>query len=230
MGDADAVLIIFVVRGLFALGGYALARAKGRGRVLWTILCFLFGWIPLLILACMAKIPTADSGPSAPPYDADKWAALIGSNPEIAAGARQLGALGERYVTELATILLSGRDTRSPQRIIADLAAKGRADAEIGADGHELDRLGVGVETLFRTSRGVVALLKDGRAFAEVDGHFKSFEGLVDYRRAYDDRRTWAEIAEPSEKRRFFVAAREALAMSGPPPIPTALPSIAPGA
>jgi len=230
MGDAvTGLLVILVIRGLFAWGGYALAKHKGRGRTLWPILCFFFGWIPLVILAVAPQRPSAEIIPPAPPYDAGKWAALVASDTEIAAGVHQLGAFGERYVTELATIFLSGQDKRRPQLVIADLAAKAKADAAIAADGHELDRLGSGVETLFRTPRGVVAVLKDGRAFAEVGGQLNSFPGIVDYRRAYDDRATWAEITDAAEKRRFFIAARAVLAPSAPPaPMPS--PGLAPSA
>ncbi len=131
---------------IFAWAGYAVAEAKNRNRWLWLVLCLFF--IPLVILACMPKLPGAQ-GPQGRPSAPSDWA---------------------------------------------------------------------DIETLFRTSRGAVAALKDGRVIAEVSGRFKAFDGIVDYRRAYDDRETWPEVADPSEKRQFFIAARAAMTPPGVPP------------
>jgi hypothetical protein len=44
-----------VISCLFAVACYYVAKSKGRGVVLWTILGFFFSWIALLIVAIMPR-------------------------------------------------------------------------------------------------------------------------------------------------------------------------------
>lgn len=89
--------------------------------------------------------------------------------------------------------------------------AAGRMPVEIAPDAAELDQIGSNVENIFRASRGIVATLKDARVLGHTDGKFRVFGSLVDYRDFYNDRESWLEITDPSEKRSFFTVAREPL-------------------
>jgi hypothetical protein len=86
--------------------------------------------------------------------------------------------------------------------------AVGRKPVEIAPDSVELDRIGSNVEYIFRTSRGIVATHKDARALGQTDGKFRVFASLVEYRDFYNDRESWLEITDPTERRAFFADAR----------------------
>jgi len=122
-----------------------------------------------------------------------------------------LTPFGEQYVTELASTLLAGDGTQASGPIVESLLAKAKADAEAVADGARLDHIGRNVDSIFRTTRGLAAQLKDSRALVQVGQDFRMFDYLTDYRDLYKDRDAWEEVTDPAQKRSFFLAAREPL-------------------
>jgi len=54
--SGSSVYIWYLVSScLFAVACYFVAKAKGRSIIMWTVLGFLFTWIPLLIVAIMPR-------------------------------------------------------------------------------------------------------------------------------------------------------------------------------
>jgi len=84
------------------------------------------------------------------------------------------------------------------------------ADGKVAADW--LDDVMRQVDTIFRTEKGLVAGLADGRALAPVDGRYKVFETLQGYRRAAKDEGQWQEISDAAAKSHFLAEARAGLA------------------
>src|SRR5262245_14780089 len=68
-------------------------------------------------------------------------------------------------------------------------------------------QLGGNVVAIFRTSRGTVATFENARALAQVDGNFRLFDSLTDYREFYKDNDTWPEITNPADQNTFLSAA-----------------------
>jgi hypothetical protein len=53
-----AVLLFTIIAGLvMAAIGYHVAGRKGKNTTLWTVLCFFFGVIPLIVLLCKKPEP-----------------------------------------------------------------------------------------------------------------------------------------------------------------------------
>lgn len=50
------LLIIVAVWAVMGYAGYNVAKSKHRDPTLWAVLCTAFGFIPLIILACLPTV------------------------------------------------------------------------------------------------------------------------------------------------------------------------------
>ena len=66
------------------------------------------------------------------------------------------------------------------------------------------------VDTLFQTERGIVILLKDGSAMAQVNGEYRLFDSAREYRELFNDNEPWVEIKD-SEQFKSFMHAHDGL-------------------
>src|SRR5262245_16749767 len=129
MSDAFPALFALLIRAAIAAGGAAIAKGKGRNAVVWFIVCFIFSWLGLIVIALMPRSrnasPAADSTlklvPPPATYDSEKWANLLASDRALAEGVERLRAYGERYVTELASILLTHEGKQDTGPIVEEL-------------------------------------------------------------------------------------------------------------
>lgn len=74
------------------------------------------------------------------------------------------------------------------------------------ADYEIIQHVGRNVEAIFETRNGMVVRLKDGHALAPVDGKYRLFDSLEEYRRFSTDTDAWREIDSPAEKRDFLLS------------------------
>jgi hypothetical protein len=201
--------VVFFIRLLVCLlcgwGGYALAKRKNRSAVAWFFVCFFLVGIGLLVLACLSKRRIRVT--LTPDYDHKKWHALVASDPAIAVAAEQLKPFGERYVAELASLLLGNDTGQPPGPIVESIIAKAKAYLEIAADPARLDTVGRNVHCVCRTVHDLVAVMSDGTVLAQRGDEFSLFLSVRDYRSFYADRQPWQEITNLDEKRRFFASA-----------------------
>jgi hypothetical protein len=87
-----------------------------------------------------------------------------------------------------------------------ELVSKREPDAELVPD--SLDHLGRNVYALFQTARGTLVRLRDARALAPVNGKYRLFGSVEEYRQFSKDYEEWREITDATEKRSFFAEAR----------------------
>ena len=66
------------------------------------------------------------------------------------------------------------------------------------------------IDTLFQTERGIVILLKDGSAMAQINGEYRLFDSAREYRELFNDNDAWVEIKD-SEQFKSFVHAHDGL-------------------
>jgi hypothetical protein len=205
--DAATLISLLVHVGLGAAGA-VVARRKNRSALLWFIVCFIFVLFGLLFLAFMPKrAPRGGPAIALAANDAEKWAMLLASDAEVADAAAKLRSYGERYEAGFASALLSRADGSDRRSIIENALARARADAGIVAEGEAAQEDENKVNSVFRTSRGMVAQFRDGRALAQTAAQFTLFDSLESYRRFYADDDAWWEITKPEEKRAFLAAA-----------------------
>jgi len=207
--DAETfvTLIRLAVCLVCGFGGAVWASRKGRGPVLWFFVCFFLPLIGFLIVACLSSKRVPPSALLTPQYDKEKWAALIASDPEVAAAADRLKPYDEQYLAELASTLLGVSVKMNPNAIADGIVEKAKAYTQLTADAAKLEALGHAIDSIFRTARGLVAQLNDGTALAEDGTDLRQFRSLAEYRRFHKDSETWQEIMEVDEKLRFFARA-----------------------
>jgi predicted flap endonuclease-1-like 5' DNA nuclease len=234
MYDGYFTLFALLIRAVFAAGGAAIASRKNRNVLVWCLVCLIFSWMGLIVIAVLPKVArdektrsstTAEQASSAdaPVIDEKRWAELVAADADLAAGVERLRPYGERYVKELAATLLASDGPHVAGPLIDGLLAKAKADAESA----NVDELARHVDHIYRAARGPVAVLSDGRALAQFEGNFYEFRYVTDYRVVYLDRGDWEEITDAEEKRRFYLAAREPLerinaGLSVAPSVPSA--------
>jgi uncharacterized membrane protein len=79
---------------------------------------------------------------------------------------------------------------------------------EATPDHPESDQTDRNVESIYRTPHGLLAILKDLRAIALIDGKITVFDSVDDYRDFYNDREAWLDVTDPAEKKAFIAAVR----------------------
>jgi hypothetical protein len=157
--------------------------------------------IGLIIVACLSSKRPPPT-PLALQYDKEKWAALIASNPDVAAAAERVKPYGEYYLAEFASTLL-GLPVKNPGAIADGIIEKAKARAQIAADAAKLKVF----DSVFRTARGLVAQLNDGTALAQDGADLRKFSSLAEYRRFHKDSAEWHEVVDADEKLRFLALA-----------------------
>lgn len=218
MDEGLFALIALLIRAAFAAGGAAIAKHKNRNVLVWCFVCLIFSWLGFIVIAALPKLVRDDkaenptvaeqvSSADGPVIDEKRWAELLAADADLAAGVERLRPYGQRYIKELAATLLVSDGPHVAGPVVDGLVAKAKADAETV----KVDELARHVDRIYRTARGPVALLTDGRALAEFEQNFYQFRYITDYRVTYLDRERWEEITDPEEKNNFYLAAREPL-------------------
>jgi hypothetical protein len=208
--DTISLLVKLAVLAAFGTAGAAIAKRKNRSVGLWFVICFLSTWIGLIVLGCMRKVPIAESASGSEPVRRNgRLEERVASDGELSGRVEELRLYGEKYITELESILRESNGGQDQKLILEGLLAKAKAEFAAVADGARLDHIGRNVAHLFRTARGLVAEMKDSRVLVQIGRDFTFFKDLQDYRYFYEDQDAWDEITDLERRRSFFSAARD---------------------
>jgi hypothetical protein len=62
------------------------------------------------------------------------------------------------------------------------------------------------IDSLYRTTRGIVIRLNDGRVLAPVDGEYRLFRSAVEYRDLFHEQESWGDVTDEAEKKSFLLS------------------------
>jgi hypothetical protein len=108
------ILVVFylAIGVVFALIGSNMAKARNRDAVMWAIVCFLTGFIGVILLAFVGDAPMNPGAPTGGDATAhhsrsQKWSTLKAVDPDIASAAVEANRMGPDYEELLAKQYLS---------------------------------------------------------------------------------------------------------------------------
>ena len=207
-------MIFLVVGILFAVVCGFVAAAKNKSVILWVFLGFLFGPIPLIILACSSAEPEEKPQgiqpalaalPENPSYDLAKWRALVEYDDDIKRAAETVRPFGPRYEARLASDYLALNDKNYLPQILEKVKAAAEAgvlsDKELAEERARIADFDRYVRRCYEVPTGKLVVLQNDRALAQVDGQIRAYKDPADFRDQVNDHEsTWDEVVDPSQR------------------------------